>query len=188
MLVETWTNKLSNIDIPNYKHFALHRPRRKVRAKRHSGGLIVYIRNDVVPGFELLDEDPHDCMWFKIKKSYFKLPRDVILCVCYVVPQGSSSQGEIECDTFDKIINRILEYSANDNNYDFLIAGDLNGRVSSLPDYIVNDNIKYLPLPSDVYDPDESTINVRYNEDTVVNEHGRKVLEMCKMCGLRIAS
>ena len=69
MLVETWTNKLSNIDIPNYKHFALHRPRRKARAKRDSGGLIVYIRNDVLPGFELLDEDPHDCMWFKIKKG-----------------------------------------------------------------------------------------------------------------------
>ena len=87
-----------------------------------------------------------------------------------------------------QIINRILEYSANDNNYDFLIAGDLNGRVSVLPDYIVNDNITYLPLSRDVYDPDESTINVRYNEDTVVNEHGRKVLEMCKMCGLRIAN
>ena len=148
MFVETWTNEFSNIEIPYYECFPLHRPKRKSQAKRDSGGLILYIRNDLIPGFELLQKDAHDCIWFKIKKSYFDLPRDIIACLCYAVPQGSSFQGEIDYDTFDKIIDRILEYSTEyDDDIDFLLAGDLNGRVSNLPDYIINDVIKYLPVP-----------------------------------------
>ena len=187
MFVETWTNKFSNFEIPNYAHFPLHRPRRKSQAKRDSGGLILYIRNDLISGFDVLEEDPHDCIWFKIKKSYFNLPRDIIACLCYAVPQGSSYQGELEYDTFDKIVNKILEHSiANDDDCDFLLAGDLNARVSNLPDYIVDDIIKYLPISDDVYLTDESSLPTRYNEDTAVNDHGRKILEICKMCNLRI--
>ena len=186
MFVETWTNNLSNIDISHYKNFPLHRPRRKTQAKRDSGGLILYIRNDFLPGFELLNQDPHDCIWFRINKSYFNLPKDIIACLCYAVPQGSSFQGEIEYDTFDKIIDRILEYSTNDIDCDFLLAGDLNGRVADIPDYIVDDNIKHLPVPENLYDTNTSLLSDRYNEDAVVNDHGRKILELCKMCNLRI--
>ena len=66
MLVETWTNLKSNIELPNYTHFAMHRPKRNRRAKRDSRGIIIYIRNDIIDGCKLLFEDKYDCFWFKI--------------------------------------------------------------------------------------------------------------------------
>ena len=190
MLVETWTNQKSNIDLPNYTPFPMHRPKRNIRAKRDSGGIIMYIRNDIMAGFELFCEDMYDCLWLKMKKEFFHLSRDIMLCLCYVVPQNSSHQGHLECETFDKIVNRIIELSSNqEEDLDFIVAGDLNGRVpASVCDYIVNDDIRYLPLVDDVYIPDEAMVLPRYNEDTVLNEHGKKVIDMCKMCGIRIVN
>ena len=53
----------------------------------------------------------------------------------------------------------------------------------------MNDDIRYLPLVDDVYTPDEDMLlPTRFNEDTVLNEHGKKVIEMCKMCGIRIVN
>ena len=55
-------------------------------------------------------------------------------------------------------------------------------------DYIVNDDVRYLPLLDDVYSPDEPMSLPRYNDDTELNDHGKKLIEMCKMCGLRIVN
>ena len=49
-LTETWTCDTSDIDIVGYSHFALHRPKRKAGAKRNSGGIIVYIKDELSTG------------------------------------------------------------------------------------------------------------------------------------------
>ena len=43
----------------------------------------------------------------------------------------------------------------------------------------------YLPLPAD-YGEDNSPPTVRVNEDRIVNSHGRSIIELCKMCNIRI--
>ena len=83
MLVETWTSQKSNIDLVNYTSFPMHRPKRNKRAKRDSGGIIFYIRNDIVTGFELMYEDKYDCLWFRIKKIILNYLE--ISCYAFVI-------------------------------------------------------------------------------------------------------
>ena len=52
-LTETWTCDTSDIDIVGYSHFVLHRPKRKA-TKRNSGGIIVYIKDELSTGISLL--------------------------------------------------------------------------------------------------------------------------------------
>ena len=42
LLVETWTNELSNIDVSNFQAFVLNRNENKKSSKRSSGGIIFY--------------------------------------------------------------------------------------------------------------------------------------------------
>ena len=47
MLSETWTNDKMDFDIAGYISYAMHRPKIRKKAKRDSGGMIVYIRNEL---------------------------------------------------------------------------------------------------------------------------------------------
>lgn len=66
LLAEAWTNSESKVDVRGLEHIAIHRPRRG-KAKRDSGGIIVYYRaefshhirlerstEDSILGFELV--------------------------------------------------------------------------------------------------------------------------------------
>ena len=48
LLTEAWTSDLSDIKINHFESFELRREETKKNAKRNSGGLIVYIRNQYV--------------------------------------------------------------------------------------------------------------------------------------------
>ena len=44
ILTETWTNTKCDLSLPDYNYFSIHRPR-PTRAKRDSGGIVVYYKN-----------------------------------------------------------------------------------------------------------------------------------------------
>ena len=67
---------------------------------------------------------------------------------------------------------------------DILLLGDLNGRVGNLPDYITNDNDKYLPF-DDNYNIDTIT-TPRNSQDSYVDERGKHILEICVASQMRI--
>ena len=54
-------------------------------------------------------------------------------------------------------------------------------------DYIIADHAAYLPLPDD-YIEDADTLVKRSNEDKVVNGQGKRLIEICKMCNLRVVN
>ena len=62
-----------------------------------------------------------------------------------------------------------------------IVAGDLNSRVGSLPDYILSDSIAtpIYDMLSNVFDYNADTgISERVSEDTVVNSFGRKLIQL----------
>ena len=56
LLCETWTNKYSNVDVDGYVRVSKTRKPKK-RAKRSSGGLEVYIKENLIKGIKALDMD-----------------------------------------------------------------------------------------------------------------------------------
>ena len=59
MLNETWTNVNSDIKLSGYKHFCKHRFRKK-GGKRDSGGIVIYIKEEIFEGISEVDWDFED--------------------------------------------------------------------------------------------------------------------------------
>ena len=83
--------------------------------------------------------------------------------------------------TWDILVDELAKFQSD---YNVSLVGDFNARTGSLPDFIYNDDQRYLDLPDD-YIPDIELIS-RQNCDVIVNQFGEKLLELCKMCGMRI--
>ena len=185
VLCETWTNSISNISIPNFENFAVHRPRRKANSRRDSGEVIVYLRNEISSGVKLLKAGPEDAIWLLLDREFFKLKQNIVLCACYRVPDNSSHQAFVANDMFDLIQENMVLY-AEQFNSEFIICGDLNSRTSIEDDFISNDVTDYVPVP-DEYICDDVCYE-RSNEDTVINTSGRNLLELCRSSNLRIVN
>ena len=185
-LTETWTCKTSDIDIDS--HFALYQPKRKAGAKRKSGGIIVYIKDELSTGISLLKNSPHDIIWLRLDKAVFNIDHYIILGICYIIPENSSYQSELIGDTSGRLMSDVSQYSTVYDNCKFITCGDMNSRTDDLTNFIRDDNSKHIPLPTD-YSPDDDNMPVRTNSDHVVNNQGRKLIELCKMmCNMRIVN
>ena len=103
ILCETWTSELSNIDLAGYESFSVHRKRPR-NAKRDSGGIIAYIKSHLSPGIELLKQGTSEIIWFKLCKQFFGFANDVLLCVCYIVPDNSTGSHNYDTDPLDQIL------------------------------------------------------------------------------------
>lgn len=185
LLTETWTSELSNVEIVGYSCCKAHRKLRKKTARRDSGGLIVYVKENLTAGVEFIRSKNDDLMWLKFDKTFFSFDRDVMVCLCYVVPQNSTRQNVINFDIFDEIQTHIAEFESEATNW-YVITGDFNARTASNPDFVEHDNdFVHMPLPEN-YSVDG--VWPRKSEDKTVNEYGRRLLELCISTGLRIVN
>jgi hypothetical protein len=57
----------------------LIRPKLKQIGKR-SGGLSVYIRNNIRPGVKFLEHETNDSIWVKLCKKFFGIQKDLFRC------------------------------------------------------------------------------------------------------------
>ena len=94
MICESWTNNLSNIDIPVFDYHAIYRPR----------GVVVYMNNILSASIKMIKQGPIDMIWFSIQKVFFSLKRDIFFCLCYEIPTYSSHQVYLEQDMYDIIV------------------------------------------------------------------------------------
>ena len=176
---------MSNITIPGFESFPSHRPKRNKRARRCSGGVILFVKQHLIKGVSVIKDDIPDIIWARLDKGYFGLENDLLLCLAYIMPSQSSGNAYMEHDIMEQIVLDIAKFADEYINPFYLIAGDLNSRVSSELDYVKNDQVKYMPLP-DEYVEDDFDFSVRSTADFTVNARGKQLLELCQMCNLRI--
>lgn len=123
---ETWTAKKSKIDINGYAN-PIHSYRKIVnkKAKRNSGGLIVYIRDSIRKGIKLIKNEIDCLIWIKLDKHFFKIQEDVYLAISYIAPENSRFHQIYDVDIFQKLEMDISEFSSEGV---VIVAGDLNSR------------------------------------------------------------
>ena len=185
MFNETWTSEMSNLDVENFEYFALHRTQRKLNAKRDSGGIIIYVKSELYNSKMLVKTDCDDIIWLKFEPGVFS-ENALYLCVCYVLPTGTSREVIVETSVFDRVSNDIAYFQSNNNESDcsFIICGDMNARTKDLPDMVLDDNFVHLPLPDDYILDD--FIMPRASEDKKSNQNGTLLFEFCKQTNMRI--
>ena len=101
-----------------------------------------------------------------------------------MLPAGTTRQPYVETSVFDRLSNDIaLFQSSHKSDCSFLVCGDMNARSKELPDMVIDDSFKHLPLPDD-YIEDEYI--PRTSHDKNINPNGTSLLDFCKQTNLRI--
>jgi exonuclease III len=186
LFTESWTNSFSELHVSGFEHYVLNRTETKKNSKRSSGGIIIYVRNKFVSNETLVFQSNDDIICVKIKGSQLSLTHDLFVCLCYVIPDDSSRQSMIDSNVFDRLLDYIASlYSTLVNDFELLICGDMNARTSDNPDYVTDDNFKYMTMLPDDYVID--TVMERHSQDKGhTNNNGILLLDFCKQTGLRI--
>ena len=176
-LSETWANddSIQHCDLIGYdKCFSL-RKKSNSKAKRSSGGIIVYINKDIKAGISEQHSSHCDMIWLKLNRQFFNSEQDVYLCFAYLSP-GNSMASINNGNLTDFLERDIAKYSKLGK---IILAGDLNSRTGAgTGDHIVNDTTDFLNLPSS-YSLQNANILPRYSQDTVDNMHGEWLNDTC---------
>ena len=190
MFTESWGTEYTNFHVPGFQYFNLNRHEYKPNSKRASGGIIIYVKGSILkPNYNvMLMKDNDDIIWLKFDETNSIFSNCIYVCLCYNVHSGTSRQGLIDTDIFDRLLVHIEQIKADsyDFNYSFLICGDFNARVGELKDFLSGDNNRYIDALPDDYISDT---NIRWvTQDKTVNENGYNLIDFCRHTGLRIAN
>ena len=150
MLNETWSSGHDGFHLDNFTFYDFPRPYKHPDALRYSGGIGIFIRNDVKGGITIHKSYRDNIVWLKLCKIGLGLERDVYLCSIYFPPANSTW---VEDDLFITLYDHISSIKESDG---ILIIGDTNARTS---------NLNELPVVTDGRDPDIISNNEEYFED-----------------------
>ena len=164
---------------------------RKQKFIRKSGGLGVFVRNELSEFITQEDSESDYIMWLKINKTAFKTNEDLYIGVVYVPPSDSRFNTIDETNIFNvEVANMCI-----DNKYVFLM-GDFNARVCNKDDFVDADDFLTHHLSLD--DTMDGTLNIssklektnlskhRVSQDKIINNEGNMLLDMCKSNSMQI--
>jgi len=103
VLSETWTNRLSNVDLSGFQNIHSFRKYQHRRAKRSSGGIVIYIRNEISKGVKVVLNQIDCLIWLKVDKNYFNIEQDLYLGCVYIAPESSPVHHMYDIDIFRQI-------------------------------------------------------------------------------------
>ena len=167
--------------------FTCPRPKWNRRAKRNSGGVVVYYKSIYKNVIEKVSINPKGILWFRIKTE--SSLQDIYVCLCYIPPEDSKVYKNttsllFEYDFFQQLNSDIRKYSEKGKVY---ITGDFNSRKGEQLDFVPEMHLeRYLDVPTN----NSSAISLpqRKNNDKVVNEYGRKLIALCKETDVSIVN
>ncbi len=182
-LTETHVGKDTKLSIPGYVVKNQIRPKSK-KAKRFSGGIALAIKNELSNSVEILKSRSDNILWARIKCA--DKGKDIILGTVYISPFNSSYSKNILINQYKTWEILIEELASFGSEYRVCLVGDFNARTGTLSDVIIHDDGKFVGLSDD--DENDKEIISRSNCDDVINQFGERLIDMCRMCGLRIVN
>ena len=164
---------------------------RKQTVLRKSGGIGIYIKNEIFEYVSSIETLSDYSIWIRISKVFTKLDQDIIIGVCYVPPQSSKYYNE---DDFALLEQEIMSF-CSESEYVFL-TGDFNAQTANMRDFTCSDALfdKYLDLDQDTvdyFDQEAFLLNNnisidRVSKDTKTNNTDYKIVDICKNNNLLI--
>ena len=200
LLSETWSSEGDNFELCGYTFYNYPRQLRNQKAKRGSGGLGIFVWNDIANVVTCVKYTKDIIAWIKLDKDYFGLETETYIANIYCVPAGSTYPID---DPFDILLHDLSQLPGP---WQILVCGDYNTRTGTVNDYMIHDisgsngDLERLLLPNDIgrtaNAKDETIIGMhslnllnRYSEDkSPINSHGKRLIELCITCRLLVLS
>ena len=128
---ETNTDSTDIIDIDDYVYFSKHRSQ---TYKRKSGGIGIYVRENIAPFINILDNNTEYILWVVLKTDLTNLSHNMVIGAVYLPPENSRFFNEDELNIFENEITQMC------SDYKYVtLAGDINAKTSQLNDFIPSD-------------------------------------------------
>ena len=108
------------------------------RARRNSGGIIIYIKDTIRQGIKLVKNDIDCIIWIVMDKNFFQLENDWYLAVAYIPPENSNYHTIYDVDIFNKLEEELCFYKSK--GHKIALLGDLNSRIGRKCDFIENNS------------------------------------------------
>ena len=163
-LTETWNNK--DIDMPGFEtiNSVVIKSKSKT-ACRQSGGISLMFKSKFKNYVTIVKND-----------TELSNATDLFLCGTYIPPEKSNYFDE---EIFEEFENDIIRFSSRGN---VITLGDFNARTNKLDDFVSSEGSEL------IHDTSENSLcpTERQNFDSVINNHGKQLIEICKNCDLRI--
>ena len=184
--------KIDKHDIISLQGFTFLSQCRKQRFIRKSGGIGVFIKDELFPYVSFIESESDYILWFKFDKVLLKTDEDVVFGVVYLPPADSRFNTQDELDLFEvEITNMCILYKY------VILTGDFNARTQMQDDFLDVDNFFADHFNFDDTLKEFYNISVmlsqfnmdknRSSKDKPVNNEGRILLETCKSNNLFIS-
>ena len=170
-LGETFTFSSFDFNVKFGDFIALHSPAKKFNFRgRPSGGLVVLIRKSLERFISVIDTKISHVICFKIAKELLNTARDILYIGSYVHPPDSVfyTDEDYEC-TLEALEQFMLDQLEEDEEYNYIIAGDLNARISDWG----------LKTGDNEDEDEEGDLIERTAQDSITNENGHKLIQLC---------
>ena len=80
-MTEVWGDPLQNFEVEDFSYFELLRAERKQSCTRNSGGIIIYVRNDLVSEETLFGKRDDTHIWLRLKHELFNFDNDLFFII-----------------------------------------------------------------------------------------------------------
>jgi len=190
-ITESWLSEIESKSLSrdlenNFTVFYSCRRKNK-RAKRDSGGIIIFIKRTLSEHFTVIQQQDEDIVWLKINKNISNYTSDIYMCCTYISPRSSCRYVGEDTSKLEILHNDVIKYKCIGH---VIILGDLNcrtGTVSDLADppglnnFVVIPNYEQTRTIDDIIKESNNNIKKqRISSDTIVNGNGRELLSLCK--------
>ena len=176
---ETWLTDKDKISLPGFSFIPKNRASGEIGPTK--GGIGLFIKTEIRKFVKIREEiSDENFLWCKIDKEFLGYQEDLYLCMVYIPPEESTREKRINTNHFETLLKR----TAKIRSENIVLIGDFNSRTSDLNDVIYRE--KYDEAIQDFY---PRVINPkRSNQDIVMNNHGKKLVEFCTASGCFIAN
>ena len=185
---ETKIDKYDTIHLDGYTFISQCR---RQNFFRKSGGIGVFVKNYLSPYVSLVESDSDYILWVKLNKKFTQIDQDIIFGAVYLPPSDSRFNTPDELENFEiEITNMCVSQKY------VILMGDFNSRTGNKQDFLDADNFL-----ADLFHFDDamqqffdiSSILEQYkfsknrkSKDSVVNNEGNRLLDICKSNNLII--
>jgi hypothetical protein len=130
--------------------------------------------------------------WLRIDQAA-GLAETLLLVACYLPPKQRNALSRDSAEAWDSLAADIADAQAEGM---VLLAGDLNARTATLPDWDHNDHMDGahnaamldVVLYSQGKELTPPVCTQRSNQDPKINEYGSTLINMCRSTGMRICN